>query len=68
MNILKLFVTVPASFLLIFIVCMFEAPLTEHIEIGTKNLYSVSETFKNADLYVRELHKEHDVKINSAFR
>lgn len=68
MAIFKLFFVIPAAIIFVSILSSFEESINKHIEIGTKNLYSISETFKTADLYVRELHKEHNERLNSAFR
>lgn len=68
MNILKLFVTIPAALIIIGIVSAFEEPMMKHIEIGTNNLKTLSTTFGEVDAYAREKHKEYNEYLSKAFR
>lgn len=68
MNLFTLVCRTVFALILLAVICAFQKPIVEHIEIGNNNLIKMSETYKQADDYVREAYKDYNEYINKAFR
>lgn len=68
MNLIKIVVKCFLAYLFILAISSEEARINHHIDIASKNMSNISQTFKTADKAVREYSKEYNEYLDSTFR